>query len=268
MQLQIMAAVASVSLQSQQRFSTLNFGAGRCQWFRVSTVYWITGRKCRHREENSSDMKMCCACPSCSLSQLGTSRRSKAATEFAVRACPCHKGGRGGRGAVAWILGKVIQIRLCDGGECRDKPVETFFRQTLPRHVHSHRPQSRGEGLRRISGRKPSLMLAAPSSDAVCSEVDDDIAGVHFNVLDLRQVARKVRRHRQRQPALVRSLRAATPPTKSQISRIYFAHSAAKIYPDFTRILQISWNTGPQRPFEEAISLIDFTHGPIWSCLQ
>ena len=31
--------------------------------------------------------------------------------------------------------------------------------------------------------------------------------------------------------------------------------------------LYISWNTGPQRPFGDAISLIEFTHGPIWSCL-
>ena len=58
-----------------------------------------------------------------------------------------------------------------------------------------------------------------------------------------------------------------TSPTKSQISRIYFAHSAAKIYREFTRILRISWNTGLNRPFEVAISMIDFTPGPLWSFL-
>ena len=48
---------------------------------------------------------------------------------------------------------------------------------------------------------------------------------------------------------------------------IYFGHSAAKIYREFTRILRISWNTSLNRPFEGAISLIDFTSGPLWSSL-
>ena len=56
-------------------------------------------------------------------------------------------------------------------------------------------------------------------------------------------------------------------PAVIKFSRIYFAHSAAKTYREFTRILRISWNTGMNRPFEVAISLIDFTPGPLWSCL-
>ena len=45
----------------------------------------------------------------------------------------------------------------------------------------------------------------------------------------------------------------------SQISRTYLAHSAAKIYCEFTRILYKGWDSGPQRPFGGAISVIDFT---------